>query len=120
VAAAANGQFDVALAFSTKYQPAHPLLEDWIVWQRLKEKYFGYHRDLPPEHVAQRIGGRVVFQKQSEGQWVAVIAVEREENAGLSFTAPEGGVYGERCAASLKRCPDTNQSESANLYPAIK
>ena len=49
IAAAAINQFDVALVFSTKYQPARPLLEDWLPWQTLKEKYFGYHRDLPPE-----------------------------------------------------------------------
>jgi len=83
LAASASNQFDVALVFSIKYQPAHPLLEDWALWQRLKEKYFGYHRDLAPEEVAQRIGGRVVFQKKSDGQWVAVIGLEREENAAL-------------------------------------
>ncbi len=86
VAAAANGQFDVALGFSTKYQPAHPMLQGWVAWQGVKEKYFGYHRDLQPEEIAQRIGGRVVFHKESDGQWVAVIALEREENAELSTT----------------------------------
>jgi hypothetical protein len=83
IAATATNQFDVVLAFSTKYQPAHPLLQDWAVWQSLKEKYFGYHRDLPPEEVAQRIGGQVVFQKKGEGQWVTVITLEREEDAAL-------------------------------------
>ena len=83
IAAASANQFDVALAFSTKYQPAHPLLEDWASWRALKEKYFGYHRDLPPEEIAQRLGGRVVFQKPSDGQWVAVIALEREVDAEL-------------------------------------
>jgi len=81
VAAAATNQYDVALAFSTKYRPAHPLLEDWAPWRALKEKYFGYHRDLPPEEIAQRLGGRIVFQKPSDGQWVAVIALEREVDA---------------------------------------
>jgi hypothetical protein len=83
VAASAIDRFDVAVVFSTKYQPAHPLLEDWLPWQRIKEKYFGYHRDLLPEEIAQRLGGRVVFQKKSDGQWVCVIALEREENAEL-------------------------------------
>ncbi len=82
-AAAATNQFDVALAFSTKYQPVHPLLEDWAPWVALKEKYFGYHRDLPPEEIAAHLGGRVVFQKNSDGQWVAVIALEREVDAEL-------------------------------------
>ena len=63
--------------FSTKYQPARPLLEDWLPWQTLKEKYFGYHRDLPPEEIAKQLGGQVVFQKNNDGQWIAVIAMER-------------------------------------------
>ena len=83
IAASASNQFDIALVFSTKYQPEHPLFGDWALWQSLKEKYFGYHRDLPPEEVAQRIGGQVVFQKKGEGQWVAVITLEREEDAAL-------------------------------------
>jgi hypothetical protein len=80
-ASAATGQFDVAFVFSTKYQPPHPFLEGWPWWQRMKERFFGYHRDLLPDEIAQRLGGRVVFQKTSDGQWVAVIAVEREEEA---------------------------------------
>ena len=47
----------------------------------MKKRFFGYHRDLPPEEIAQRLAGRVVFQKASDGQWVAVIAIEREEEA---------------------------------------
>jgi hypothetical protein len=81
VASAAVGQFDVAFVFSTKYQPPHPFLEDWAWWQHVKERFFGYHRDLLPEEIAQRLGGRVVFQKTSDGQWAAVIAMESEENA---------------------------------------
>ena len=83
IAAAARNQFDVALVFSTKYQPVRPLLEDWLPWQTIKVKYFGYHRDLPPEEIAAQLGGRVVFQKNSDGQWVAVIGFEREEDANL-------------------------------------
>jgi len=79
--AAAAGQFDVAFVFSTKYQPPHPFLEDWAWWQQIKERFFGYHRDLLPEEIAQRLGGRVVFQKTRDGQWAAVIAIESEENA---------------------------------------
>jgi hypothetical protein len=83
IAAAASNQFDVALVFSTKYQPRRPLLEDWLPWQKLKEKYFGYHRDLAPEEIAAQLGAKVVFQKNTDGQWVAVIALEREEDAAL-------------------------------------
>ena len=82
-ASAASGQFDVALVFSTKYQPQHELFENWAWWKDMKERFFGYHRDLVPEEIAQQIGGRVLFHKELNGQWVAVIAVEREENATL-------------------------------------
>ncbi len=77
VAARARDRFDVALVFSTKYQPAHPLLENWDAWQRIKEKFFGYHRDLLPEEIAQRLGGTIAYRKERNGQWIAVIAAER-------------------------------------------
>jgi hypothetical protein len=77
VAAKARDHFDVALVFSTKYQPPHPLLENWEAWQRIKEKFFGYHRDLLPEDIAQRLGGTIAYSKEQNGQWIAVIAVER-------------------------------------------
>jgi hypothetical protein len=78
VAARARDHFDVALVFSTKYQPPHGLFENWDAWQRIKEKFFGYHRDLLPEDIAQRLGGTIAYHKELNGQWIAVIAVERE------------------------------------------
>jgi len=75
LAAAARNRFDVALVFSTKYQPPHALFENWDAWQRVKEKFFGYHRDLLPEEIAQRLGGTIAYRKGMNGQWIAVIAV---------------------------------------------
>jgi hypothetical protein len=77
VAAQARGQFDVALVFSTKYQPPHPLLENWAAWQHIKERFFGYHRDLLPEDIVQRLSGTIAYRKERNGQWIAVIAVTR-------------------------------------------
>jgi hypothetical protein len=79
VAAPARNQFDVALVFSTKYQPPHPLfgMENWDAWRRIKEKFFGYHRDALPDEIAQRLGGTIVHRKVQNGQWIAVIALER-------------------------------------------
>ena len=77
VAARARDQFDVALVFSTKYQPPHVLLENWEAWQRIKEKFFGYHRDLLPEDIAQRLGGTIAYNIERNGQWIAVITVAR-------------------------------------------
>jgi hypothetical protein len=59
------------------------MFENWLAWQRMKEKFFGYHRDLASEEIARRLGGRIVFHKEAEGQWVAVIAVDHEEDARL-------------------------------------
>ena len=85
LASFARGQFDVALVFSTKYQPAHPVLEGWDAWQRIKERFFGYHRDLLPDEIARRLGGRTVYHKEGNGQWIAVIAFDedKEHNARL-------------------------------------
>jgi len=82
-AADERSRFDVALVFSTKYEPPHALLEDWAVWQKIKARFFGFHRDLPPTVVAQLLVGRTVFSEKRKGQWVAVIELERVEDASL-------------------------------------
>jgi len=79
--------YDVALVFSTKYQPVHPLFARWQAWQDLKTRYFGYHRDLPPQAIAQILGGNLEFEDVREGQWIAVIALERIEDAQLNRPA---------------------------------
>ncbi|MGC2322577.1 MAG: hypothetical protein WA463_08115, partial [Terriglobales bacterium] len=83
-AARDNSQFDLALLFSTEYEPARDLLGDWHAWQRWQSRFFGYHRDLPPEIAAQILDGRIIFRESRNGQWIAVIAIERPENARLS------------------------------------
>lgn len=75
-AAEFRSHFEVAMVFSTKYEPAHPLLERWKKWEEWKRRFFGFHRDLPPAAAAQILGGRVVFSEERKGQWVAVIEME--------------------------------------------
>jgi len=82
-AAEERSRFDMVLIFSTKYEPAHALLEDWPVWERIKIGFFGFHHDLSPVVAAQLLGGRVVFSEQRQGQRVAVIELERVEDASL-------------------------------------
>ncbi len=79
LAAKVRNRFDVALVFSTKYQPAHPLLEDWEAWQRIKQKFFGYHRDLSPEDSARQLAGQIVYHKELNGQWIALIEINRPD-----------------------------------------
>src|SRR6516162_1778852 len=75
-AAEARQRFDVAFVFSTKYEPAHPLLDRWREWTELKHKFFGYERDLPAAAAAQILGGHIVFSDARNGQRVAVIELE--------------------------------------------
>jgi len=82
-AAEQGSRFDLALVFSTKYESAHPLLERWRAWDKMKMRFFGFHRDVPPAVAAQLLGGRVVFTEKMAAQWVAVIEVERVLDAGL-------------------------------------
>jgi len=83
-----RSHFEVALVFSTKYEPPHPLLDRWKGWTDLKRRFFSYHRDLPPAAAAQILGGRIVFSEERKGQWIAVIEMQREEieNAKLDMS----------------------------------
>jgi hypothetical protein len=74
-----RSHYDVALVFSTKYEPPHPLLDRWQEWVRLKREFFGYERDLPPAVAARILGGQIVFSEERKGQWVAVIELKHEE-----------------------------------------
>lgn len=81
--------YDVALVFSTKYDPGPRLWDRWLYFTRLrnqwKHRFFGFHRDLPPVAAARILGGRIVFSEERHGQWIAVIAIERVEEAKLKF-----------------------------------
>jgi len=69
--------YDVVLAFSTKYEAPFDIT-DRQPWSGFKVRFFGYHRDLPPEDIARILGGRVVMQERRRGQWIAVIAMETQ------------------------------------------
>ena len=80
-AAEVRSRFDVALVFSTKYEPPRPLLEHWRLWQEWKTRFFGYHRDVPPAAAAQILGGQLVYSERHDGQWVGVIEMEEVQEA---------------------------------------
>jgi hypothetical protein len=83
-AARDTSQFDLALLFSTKYEPVHDVFGGFALWQRWQMRFFGYHQDLPPEMAAQILGGRIIFRESRNGQWVALVAIERAENTHVS------------------------------------
>lgn len=79
----AGGQYDAALLFSTKQEPGASLLDRWPWWEHISRKYFGFHRDLPPEVAAEMLGGRIVWERRRGQQWAAIVSFDRVENAGL-------------------------------------
>ena len=76
-AADARSTFEVALLFSTKYEPPQPWLEHWPTWRQWKTRFFGYHRDLPPAAAAEILGGKLVHMETRYGQWAAVVELEQ-------------------------------------------
>ncbi len=80
-AAEIRSGFDVALVFSTKYEPRHPWFTAWHPWQEWKARFFGYHRDVPPAAAAQILGGHLVYADSRAGQWIAIVELERVEEA---------------------------------------
>jgi hypothetical protein len=72
-------KYSAALVFSTKYDPPSPLLR--IGGEALEERYFGLHHDLPPELIAQQLGGTMVWKARDQGMWAAVIRFNRAVEA---------------------------------------
>ena len=79
-------KFSTALVFSTKYDPPHPLLSLGRKGDALNEQFFGMHHDLPPDGIAKMLGGELIWQKEDQGQWVALIRFERVLHAQLAGT----------------------------------
>jgi Dolichyl-phosphate-mannose-protein mannosyltransferase len=80
-ASQATSQFDVLLLFTTKWQPPHPLFRVLPFGQTLQQLFFDYHEDLPPPAAANLLDGRVVRYLNRNNEWIAIIAIEKVENA---------------------------------------
>jgi len=78
-AAEYRSQYEVSLIFSTKYEPGPAPWDHWRTWTEMKTRFFGFHRDLPPTAAAQILGGHVVLSEERQGEWIAVIEMERNE-----------------------------------------
>jgi hypothetical protein len=87
-AADQRSKFDVALVFSTKYEPAPTRWDRWKAWTQLKSRFFGFHRDLPPAVAAEILGGQITFSKQRRGQWITVIELKQEEMQNAELRKP--------------------------------
>jgi hypothetical protein len=87
-ASQATDQFDGVLLFSTKWEPPHPLLTSLPFGRALHERFFDYHEDMEPQRAAALLGGRVIEYRNRNNEWVAIVAVERVENASAATSNP--------------------------------
>jgi hypothetical protein len=76
-------KYSAALVFSTKYDPPSPLLSLGPMSQSLDERYFGLHHDLAPEAIALELHGTLVWKREDQGQWVALIRFNRQFEAAV-------------------------------------
>ena len=83
-AAAEPGKFSTALVFSTKYDPPWLPLSLGPKSEGVDKQYFGLHHDLPPEMIAARLHGALVWQREDRGMWVALIRFNRQFEAELA------------------------------------
>jgi hypothetical protein len=76
-AAAEPEKYSAALVFSTKYDPP-PLLRLGPKSEAMDERYFGLHHDLPPEAIAIELHGELVWKREDQGMWIALIRFNRQ------------------------------------------
>jgi hypothetical protein len=79
--AQATGEFDILFLFTTKWEPPQPLLQNLAFGEALQKRFFDYHQDVTPERAAAMLGGRILRYENRNNEWVAIIAIERVENA---------------------------------------
>lgn len=87
-AAQQPGRYDTALVFTThyvtpgygRYLLAHPLSGRGREYLR--------NRDLSPAEIARALGGQIVWQRDRDGEWAAVLQFQRSYDAKLQSERP--------------------------------
>jgi len=87
-AAALPPIWNAALAFSTKYDPPSLPFRLGARSESLDERYFDFHRDLPPPAIARILHGTVVWHASDRGQWAAVLSFGSPAGSREAFAAP--------------------------------
>jgi 4-amino-4-deoxy-L-arabinose transferase-like glycosyltransferase len=82
-AAQSPGDFDTALLFSTKYEPPAGRTNLSQHMQNSDARYFDFHRDLLPTQAAALLHGQVIWQREHNGEWAAVLRFPRSYEAQL-------------------------------------
>ena len=78
-------KYTAALVFSTKDEPSTPFFN--LGGETMDERYFGLHHDLPPEQIARRLGGTLVWRLDDHDMWIALIRFDHPVEARLEKTA---------------------------------
>jgi 4-amino-4-deoxy-L-arabinose transferase-like glycosyltransferase len=78
-------KYSAALVFSTKYDPQSAFFTLGAKSREADERYFGLHRDLPPEEIARELHGDLVWKQEDQGQWIALIRFNRQLEARGEF-----------------------------------
>ena len=73
--------FDVVVAFSTKYEPPRGIFQRIPGWTQAQTRYFDFHQDLPATAIARMLHGRIVWQDATTGEWIAVIEIDKVRDA---------------------------------------
>ena len=101
-AAQADGSVRYRAAFSTKWEPPHPLWRALPFGEHVQERFFDYHQDMDPQRAAAILGGRVVRYWNRNNEWVAIVEIERIENAeSLSPARPAQFLFVPRYAETV-------------------
>jgi hypothetical protein len=69
--------YDIVFAFSSKYDPPRSIMNRFAWWNQLQEKYFDYHRDMSPADIAATLQGRIAWEQHRDGEWAAVIELDK-------------------------------------------
>ena len=82
-AASEPDDYDLALLFSTKWNPPPGRLNLGHSNTPADARYFGFHQDVRPAQAAQILHGELVWQASNHGEWVAILRFPRTEDASL-------------------------------------
>ena len=75
--------YTVVFPFSTKYDPPNLLLNLGRHNEAFDSRYFGFHHDITPAAIARLLGGQVIWEGDRNGQWAAVLHLDRPQVAEL-------------------------------------
>lgn len=79
----AANNYDMAFLFSTKYEPESGFVIRHPFWESLQKRFFDYHADVSPAAAAEMLQGKIVWHAESNGQWVAILLMDRALNANV-------------------------------------